>query len=124
MSATKIPVSFSDNRGDIIDILKREDIEYVTLITSKKGAVRGNHYHKDTIQFTYILSGRMKAFSKMPGEETKSFEMVTGDLIANVPLECHAFEALEDSTMLVMTRGPRGGDDYEQDTYRLETPLS
>jgi hypothetical protein len=25
--------------------------------------------------------------------------------------------------MLVLTRGPRGGDDYESDTFRLEVPL-
>jgi len=30
---------------------------------------------------------------------------------------------LEDSLFLVFTRGPRGGQDYESDTYRLTKPL-
>ena len=38
-------------------------------------------------------------------------------------LEHHAVHALEDSVFMVFTRGPRGGDDYESDTFRLETPL-
>ena len=38
---------FEDARGQIIDILENEPIECVTIISSKKGMVRGNHYHKD-----------------------------------------------------------------------------
>jgi hypothetical protein len=40
-----------------------------------------------------------------------------------MPQEGHAFEALEDTTFLVLTRGPRGGENYEDDTFRLETSL-
>jgi hypothetical protein len=29
----------------------------------------------------------------------------------------------EDMTMLAFTKGPRGGDNYEDDTYRLEKSL-
>jgi hypothetical protein len=39
------------------------------------------------------------------------------------PHEAHAIEALEDTTMVVMTRGPRGGREYESDTYRLDAAL-
>jgi hypothetical protein len=46
-----------------------------------------------------------------------------GDLIVNRPLERHAFEAIDDCRMLVLTRGPRGGEDYEKDTFRLDAPL-
>jgi quercetin dioxygenase-like cupin family protein len=35
----------------------------------------------------------------------------------------HAWKALEDTTCLVFTKGPRSGDQYESDTYRLEEPL-
>ena len=37
--------------------------------------------------------------------------------------EAHALHALEDSVLLILTRGPRGGEDYESDTYRLDKPL-
>jgi hypothetical protein len=32
-------------------------------------------------------------------------------------------EAIEPTTMVVMTRGPRGGREYESDTFRLDEPL-
>ncbi len=123
MDVQKIKPSFSDDRGDIIDILKQSAVEYATLITSRKGAVRANHYHKETFQYVYLVSGRMRVVAQMPGERPSEVVLEAGDLIVNVPLERHAFEALEDSTMLVLTRGPRGGDDYEKDTFRLDAPL-
>lgn len=123
MEVTKITASFSDRRGDIIDILKNEAVEYATLITSKKGAVRANHYHKETFQYVYVLDGRMRVVAQMPGQPEEEVTLEKGDLIVNTPHERHAFEALDDCIILVLTRGPRGGDDYEKDTYRLDVPL-
>lgn len=123
MEVRKIVPVFSDDRGNIIDILKQNAVEYATLITSKKHAVRANHYHKETFQWVYLLDGRMRVIGQMPGQAPSEVVLEPGDLIVNVPLERHAFEALEDSTMLVLTRGPRGGDDYEKDTFRLDEPL-
>jgi quercetin dioxygenase-like cupin family protein len=123
MEVVQIKPSFSDARGDIIDIIKQCPVEYATLITSKKGAVRANHYHKETFQYVYMMSGRMRVVGQMPGAEREEVVLKPGDVIVNVPLERHAFEALEDCTMLVLTHGPRGGDDYEKDTFRLDEPL-
>ena len=123
MKIVKIRKSFSDARGDIIDIVRDNVFEYATIITSKQGAVRANHFHKETFQYAYILDGRMRVVTQMPGEEKESAVLEPGDLIINEPLERHAFEALDDCTMLVLTRGPRGGENYEKDTYRLEVPL-
>lgn len=123
MQVTKIPISFQDHRGEIIDVLKNEDVEYATIIHSRKDAVRANHYHKETYQYLYVLSGRLRAVSQMPGEQPVEAILVANDLILSVPHERHAFEALEDTTFLVLTRGPRGGDNYESDTFRLDVPL-
>ena len=123
MKVVKISPAFSDARGDIIDILKNSVVEYATLITSKRGAIRANHFHKETFQYVYMLEGRMRVVSQMPGEAIEEVVLEKGDLIVNVPLERHAFEAIDDCTMLVLTKGPRGGDDYEKDTFRLDVPL-
>jgi quercetin dioxygenase-like cupin family protein len=123
MKVEKILPSFSDERGEIIDVLRNSPVEYATLITSKKHAVRANHFHKETFQYVYLLSGKMRVVAQMPGQPSSEVVLGAGDLIVNVPLEHHAFEALEDSTMLVLTRGPRGGENYETDTYRLDVPL-
>ena len=123
MKVVKISTSYSDARGDITDILRNDAVEYATLITSKRGAVRANHYHEHTFQYVYLLEGRMRIVSQMPGEPQEEVVLEKGDLIVNRPLERHAFEAIDDCTMLVLTRGPRGGDDYEKDTFRLDAPL-
>jgi len=114
---------FQDARGRIIDVLEKEVIEYITIITSKKGAVRGNHYHKKSIQYAYILSGKIKLVTQMPGKKIKKKIIKPGDLVINIPTERHTLVALEDSEFIVLTRGPRGGGNYENDTYRLEKKL-
>ena len=123
MDVIRITPDVEDERGTIADILRREVIDSVTLITSKEGALRGNHYHKETIQYVYVMEGRLKVLSQMPGEPVRSAVLGKGDLIVNVPHESHAFLALEDSDFLVLTKGPRGGKDYEDDTYRLDAPI-
>jgi hypothetical protein len=59
----------------------------------------------------------------MPGEQPEEAILERGDVVVNVPLERHAFQAMEDTTFLVLTRGPRGGENYETDTFRLDIPL-
>ncbi|GAG02193.1 unnamed protein product [marine sediment metagenome] len=115
--------SHKDERGEITDILLKENVQYVTLITSAQGATRGNHYHKETIQFVYILEGKIKLLSQMPGVPVVAVILQKGDLAVNEPMEGHAMVALEDSVFMVFTRGIRGGEDYEKDTYRLSEPL-
>jgi dTDP-4-dehydrorhamnose 3,5-epimerase-like enzyme len=123
MDVTKLPIAFQDARGEIIDVLQKQPIEYATIIHSRKDAVRANHYHKETWQWLYVLSGKLRAVSQLPGEKPTEAILVPNDLILSVPNESHAFEALEDTTFLVLTRGPRGGEDYEKDTFRLDVPL-
>ena len=123
MLKTRPSCAFKDARGEITDILAKEPVEYVTLISSKKAAVRGNHYHKETVQFNYVLSGRMQLLSQTPGDKVISTILESGDLAVTPAGERHALIALEDSTFMVFTRGPRGGEDYEKDTFRLPTPL-
>ncbi len=94
----------------------------VTIITNKKGAVRANHYHKKTIQYTFVLTGRVKYVSQ--GKDgRKTVVLRPGDLAVSPPNESHATEALTDATFLALAHGLRHGRDYEKDTFRLADPL-
>jgi len=115
--------AFEDERGQILDILEKEIIDGVTIISSKKGAIRGNHYHKESVQYTFVLKGRLKLFTQMPGGEIQITIIKPGDLVFTPPVEKHALVAEEDAEFLVLTRGPRGGKNYENDTYRLAESL-
>jgi quercetin dioxygenase-like cupin family protein len=113
-----------DARGSILDIVTDDVFEHATLITSKAGARRGDHWHERTWQTVYVLSGRLLAYARMPEGPVEALEIGPGDVLVNEPMEMHALVALEDSVFLVLTAGPRGGDSFESDTYRLEQPLS
>jgi quercetin dioxygenase-like cupin family protein len=123
MKLSHPPTTRSDDRGEIIDILVKENVEYVTLITSKAGTTRGNHYHKETVQSVYILEGRIEMRTRIPGESVVTTVLEKGDLATTGKMEQHAMTALEDSAFMVFTTGVRGGEDYEKDTYRLDEPL-
>lgn len=123
MKKIAIKPSFTDDRGDIIDLIGDDEINAVTLVTFKVGAVRANHYHKKTYQWNYVIKGRIRIVSQMPSESTVESVMEPGDFIVTSPMESHALEALEDSEVLILTKGPRAGDAYESDTFRLDVPL-
>lgn len=123
MLVLKITPSYSDERGEILDVLRNEKVDYTTIITTKAGAVRGNHFHKLTFQWLYVLEGRLRVRAQEGSKPIEEAILERGDLLVNTPLEAHAFEALQDSIMLVLTRGPRGGENYQSDTFKLDHPL-
>jgi mannose-6-phosphate isomerase-like protein (cupin superfamily) len=107
---------FEDERGAIKDLLG--PIDAVTWITTKKGAVRGNHVHRETDQWTYVVSGRLLAVCGVQQREVGPNRMVAEP--RGIP---HAWKALENTVCLVFTKGPRSGEGYESDTIRLDSPL-
>lgn len=113
-----------DDRGAIADIITNFPCEHVALVGfTQKGDRRGDHVHKETTQLAYICRGSVEV--RTQGEDLfiiKSY-LMTGDYIIHEPGESHAFIAQEGTLMLVLTHGPRGGDNYESDTFRLEQPL-
>jgi quercetin dioxygenase-like cupin family protein len=123
MNLIKLKAAFKDHRGEITDLIDNDTINAITLITFTKGAVRANHYHKHTFQWNYVISGKVLLKSQMPGQEPVEIEMNPGDFAMTKPDEMHALKGLTDSQVLVFTKGPRAGSEYENDTFRLEKPL-
>ncbi len=115
-----------DDRGKIVDIFFKENIEHVNSIVSKKGALRGDHYHKLTTQHMLMIKGSMEVWYK-PADSNEQPKMVVakaGDLVTNPPMEIHSLRILEDGTEFVtFSSGLRGGSDYEKDTFRVEPSL-
>jgi len=116
-------IFFEDDRGYIKDILVHEPVDAITVITSTKGSVRANHYHKDTIQWLYVHSGQVRYLSQSGDSPVIAQTLNVGDLVKTDIMEKHAVKALEDSLFYIFTRGPRGGENYEDDTFPLAAPL-
>lgn len=117
-------INFKDGRGTITDIFTNGSKDHVTIIFSKKGAVRGNHYHKKSIQYTFVVSGQLTMLSKK-GEKGRIYKHILkpNDLMTHEPNEAHAMRADKDTFFLAFANGLRGGKNYEKDTYRLKKPL-
>ena len=123
MKKIKIKINHRDSRGVIIDLLEKKKINAITFITQKKGKIRGNHFHKKTIQWNYLIKGKIKIVTKKINRSVQEMILSRGDLVVTSSNESHAIKAIEYSEYLVFTQGPRGGKEYEKDTFRLSEPL-
>ena len=123
MKKIKTKINYKDKRGVIMDLLEKKKINAVTFITQKKDKVRGNHFHKKTIQWNYLIKGKILIVAKKKNKEVKKMIITKGDLVVTSSNESHAIKAIQYSEYLVFTQGPRGGKEYENDTFRLKKPL-
>ena len=132
MSKPKIlKTNFKDKRGKIIDVFQNIKFEHSTIITFNKNSVRANHFHKKSIQYSLIIDGKFIAKEvkinngmQYKGNKIKTFKLQANYLFAHKPYEAHAFKCVSTKgTMIVFTKGIRGGKNYEKDTYRLEKNL-
>lgn len=125
MIIKKPKIFFKDKRGSITDIFYKENINHVAIIKSKKGARRGDHYHKRTVQYMYITKGKLEYWYKKLHSKKKPRKKVLkpGDLLKTPPYEMHALKILTDNEFIVFTIGKRGGKDYETDTFRFKPTI-
>ena len=122
MEIIKIEPAFVDGRGSIWDLLMNEQIDHIGMLLSKKGSIRGKHYHKEQKQYTLVLNGKIRIVTKDISKGDSKIECL--DLnemeMALFPPFCyHSLEALEDSKCLIFTSKSREGDSYEEDTIRV-----
>lgn len=109
---------FEDHRGVIEDLITRR-IDAITEIFTREGAIRGNHVHEFTTQFTYVVAGALRIVTLDPEGAREDHTYGPGEVATEKPGVRHAWLAIEDTTVLVFTRGPRSGTGYESDTIRL-----
>ena len=117
-----IKPAFEDHRGKIIDIVDGMEFVHAGICTYTPGAIRGNHYHKQTEQLNYVLKGKIRHLSKdlsKKGSKVKEVILEAGDMINNPPYEWHHDEALEESELLFFTKKMRGEGGYEEDVFRV-----
>tara|TARA_B100001996_G_C18388026_1_gene488021 strand:+ start:108 stop:512 length:405 start_codon:yes stop_codon:yes gene_type:complete len=115
---------FEDKRGVIADIFYKKPLEHVALIKSEPNVIRGNHYHKETTQHMLITQGSLEYWYKELNskDSAKMILCKRGDLITTPPKEIHALKiGNEGNEFIVFSSGLRGGQDYESDTFRVDT---
>lgn len=117
----KVNPAFKDKRGEIIDILE-EKVQHVGMVTfSKRGIQRGNHYHQRSIQYSYVLTGKIKLVtSNVDGRNKQQFIQGPGTLSMIPPKVVHTYISMAPSSMLDLTTLSRKANGYEEDTHRIE----
>jgi quercetin dioxygenase-like cupin family protein len=123
MELITLKAAHVDSRGSITDLISDDDINAVTLITFTQGAVRANHYHERTIQWNYVISGEELLATKLPNSPRIERILKPGDFAVTRENEHHALKGITDAQVLILTKGPRAGTQYEADTFRLKEPL-
>lgn len=112
-----IKPAFVDGRGEIINVFEGT-IGHVAYITSTKGSVRANHYHKKDIQYMYLVSGAYESHC-CPVDDPSHKQILkvkAGDIVRTPPLVAHAQKFTEDSVFLSLTTRMREDGKYEEDT--------
>jgi quercetin dioxygenase-like cupin family protein len=113
-----------DSRGSIIDVFYDENINHVAVVTSEPGAVRGNHYHKESTQHMLMTQGSLEYWYKPLGSDQEAEMIVAeeGDIVSTPPNEIHALRiGPEGNQFIVFSEGVRGGMNYEDDTFRVDS---
>ena len=113
--------AIKDVRGEIYNIFEGR-IEHIALITSKKGTVRANHYHKKDHQYIYLVSGAFRSHScdvNQP-KNRQVLEVRPGDIVETPAFIAHAQEFTEDSVFLALTTRQREDGKYEEDTIAYQ----
>jgi quercetin dioxygenase-like cupin family protein len=123
MELIDLKPAHTDARGTIVDLIADDEINAVTLITFSKGAVRANHYHEHTIQWNYVIKGEILLATQFPGGARQERVLKAGDFAVTLQNERHALKGLTEAEVLILTKGPRAGHQYENDTFRLAEPL-
>ena len=110
----------SDDRGKIQSLVNFP-MKNLSLISSKKGVVRSNHYHLTDWHYMYVLSGSFDYYFRPTnsGEELQCVQVKAGEMIFTPPMEDHATVFLEDCDLLAMSRNPRDKEAYEDDLCRI-----
>ena len=110
----------SDERG-AIQSLVNFPMKNLSLISSKKGSVRSNHYHLTDWHYMYVLSGSFDYYYRPTdsGEKLQCVRVKAGEMIFTPPMEDHATVFLEDCDLLAISRNPRDQGAYEEDVRRV-----
>jgi quercetin dioxygenase-like cupin family protein len=116
----KLDPAHKDDRGSIQSLVNFP-MKNLSLITSKKGSIRSNHYHLTDWHYMYVLSGSFEYFYRPTNSNQglKSIKVKAGEMVFTPPMEDHATVFLEDCELIAISRNPRDQEAYEEDVRRV-----
>jgi|LakMenEpi03Aug12_release.lakeMendotaPanAssembly.Ray.scaffolds.fasta_scaffold174585_3 uncharacterized RmlC-like cupin family protein len=112
-----IPQSFSDERGNIINIADGS-LGDVAIIQSNAHSTRANHIHDSDWHLSYCLLGSLNySYEETTGKVYTVF-IQAGDLFFTPVGVPHRMDFLQETLLVVVSRNSRRKDNYEHDTKK------
>ena len=111
---------FVDARGEIRNLLEAP-FASAAVITSVKGAVRGNHYHKTDYHYCWLQRGEMVYLHRPAGTAgpAQRWTIKAGQMFYTPPMVEHAMRFTADSVMFVFAKNSREMANYQADIVRI-----
>lgn len=107
--------TFLDQRGDLVQLV-RDGWKQVNYIESKKGVIRGNHFHKLNREAFYVISGRFR-LTLQNNDIKEECLFQKGDMFLINPLVVHSFEFDEDTQLISLYDRGVEIDEDNKDIY-------
>jgi dTDP-4-dehydrorhamnose 3,5-epimerase-like enzyme len=101
--------SHEDSRGSILGVLNSGNWKELNFISSQAGTVRGGHYHKQTKECFFVISGLIEVTFSIPTEEQFFCEVKTfsaGDAFLVSEFVQHTFRVINDSKWINLLSKP------------------
>ncbi len=107
-----------DERGAFQEVLNGGRWEALIRGNMKPGAVMGNHYHKRTLVFFYLVDGLAKIKTvHVESGATDEFQLSSGNGVILRINESHAIRFLKESEFIMLKSEKY--DSNDPDTYRF-----
>ncbi len=110
-----VDFNFKDNRGELNQLV-HGGYQQVNVLYSKKGVVRGGHFHKKATEAFFVVDGSVEVSLKnMNDSDVEVFKK--GQFFKIRPNIIHSMRFLEDCTLVALYDVPVDKEDGSKDIY-------
>ncbi len=120
---------YKDIRGELKKVFIKtmlsteKSIEEIYVLHTKKGSVRGNHYHRQNVEFFTVIKGTaIIALKDVEEGEAEILTVSAGDnIVIKVPENvAHGFRNDEDEDLVILAAASKLYDSEDTDTFSYQ----
>jgi UDP-2-acetamido-2,6-beta-L-arabino-hexul-4-ose reductase len=115
--------NYKDNRGSLFELIKSPHAGQIFISRSRKGVIRGNHYHNTKLEKFCVIKGEANIkLRKIDTDEILTYFVSEKkiEVVDIPPGYTHSIENLSDEEMIVLFWANEVFDPTKPDTYPLD----